>query len=59
MTRYHQALSNIVQSVDPSEVVAVATDGMATAGGVSPHPIIKGLLLDIVQKSRVVEREKK
>jgi hypothetical protein len=38
--------------------VVVATDGMATAGGVSPHPIIERLLLDIVQKSRVVEREK-
>jgi hypothetical protein len=38
--------------------VAVATDGMTTAGGVSLHPIIEGLLLDIVQKSRVVEREK-
>jgi hypothetical protein len=31
---------------------------MATAGGVSPHPIIERLLLDIAQKSRVVEREK-
>ena len=40
--------------------MAVATDGMAaaTAGGVSPRPIIEGLLLDTVQKSRVVGREK-
>ncbi len=38
--------------------MAVATDGMVTAGGVSPHPIIGGLLLDIVQKSRGVRKRK-
>ncbi len=38
--------------------VAVATDGMATVGAVSSRPLSYGLLLDIVQKSRVVGREK-
>ena len=39
--------------------MAVATDGMSTVGAVAPCPPSEGLLPVIVQKSRVVGREKK